>query len=129
MNKNLVAIARALESLRESLAQKPDPFVRDSVIKRFEYTFELSWKLMARVAQANNPEFRGGVKQTLRTAATLGLIDDLERWIEYANARNLSVHTYHEEIAVAIEALVRASFCDDAETLMQSAQGHLAESS
>jgi len=34
---------RAIQRLDEALSQPKDEFIRDSVIQRFEFTFELSW--------------------------------------------------------------------------------------
>lgn len=35
---------KALASLKQALAERENDIIRDSVIKRFEYTFELCWK-------------------------------------------------------------------------------------
>ena len=40
-----------------------------------------------------------GVKTVIREAAKLDLIDDPTKWFEFLENRNLSVHTYKEEIA------------------------------
>lgn len=52
MSLDLSAFRSALESLRRavarSLAEPADDEVRDSVIHRFEYTYELAWKTLRR---------------------------------------------------------------------------------
>ena len=40
-----------------------------------------------------------GPKQVIREAAKLGLIDDPTKWLEFLKMRNLSVHTYKEDLA------------------------------
>ena len=37
---------RAVQRLREACAQPENEFVRDSVIQRFEFCFELGWKML-----------------------------------------------------------------------------------
>jgi hypothetical protein len=41
-------LERAAASLATALAAPESEFVRDSIVKRFEFTYELSWKLMRR---------------------------------------------------------------------------------
>lgn len=38
---NLSPLVKAIQSLQSALAQAKDEFVRDAVIQRFEYTYEL----------------------------------------------------------------------------------------
>lgn len=89
---------QALSRLKEVLAEPKTDLVRDATIKRFEFSFELSWKLMAAVAQykgidVNNP------RDAIRTAAKLELIDDPIPWLKLLETRNLTTHTYHEDVA------------------------------
>ena len=44
LNLKLKEFKKALASLIGALGEKKSDLVRDSVIKRFEYTFELAWK-------------------------------------------------------------------------------------
>lgn len=39
---------KALARLQEALAEPESSFIRDSIIKRFEVTFEMAWKTMFR---------------------------------------------------------------------------------
>jgi uncharacterized protein len=45
---DLSPLRKALASLDLALAQPKNEFLRDSVIQRFEYTYDLSWKLLKR---------------------------------------------------------------------------------
>ncbi len=98
-------LEKALDQLRTGLelAEK-DPsneLLRDGVIQRFEFTFELSWKLLKRYleiyglerldAYTNKDFFRAGHEQAM--------IRDAEPWLEYLKMRNLAAHVYNEEIA------------------------------
>ena len=91
-------LERATRRLAETLALKPTQIHQDATIQRFEFTFELAWKAMQSFA------FQKGMKavspkDTLRTAAQLGLIKDIEDWFDFLDARNLSSHLYDEKMA------------------------------
>jgi len=69
---------------------------RDSVIKRFEYTYELSWKMMQRwIGENVSPDAPDTMtrKDLYRLAAQKKLIDDPNKWFQYHQARNVSSHT------------------------------------
>ena len=74
---------------------------RDGTIQRFEFTFELSWKLMKAIEDDQGVEAYG-VKTIIREAAKLGLIDDPLVWFEYLKARNLASHTYNQTISMEV---------------------------
>lgn len=102
---NLAPLNKALASLERAIAQPKNEFSRDSVIQRFEFTFELSWKGLQKWIEADRPLEDASVKGILRTAATLGLITDLDSWFEFQRARNLSSHTYNEITAEEVYAI------------------------
>src|SRR5205807_9998695 len=97
----LTPFENALKSLEEVLRKPKDDIVRDATIQRFEYTYELAWKIMKRHlkwagAIRDDPRTHGDL---LREAANYGLIHDAEIWLEYYRARNETSHTYDEETA------------------------------
>jgi nucleotidyltransferase substrate binding protein (TIGR01987 family) len=81
------------------LQEKKTDIVRDATIHRFEYTFELSWKILKRYLESQHNMIEPSIKNTLREAGKLGLIDSVEDWFEYLHARNLTSHTYHASTA------------------------------
>lgn len=96
----------ALVRLEDALARPQDEYLRDSVIQRFEFCFELAWKAMklwlaARQLDVRNP------RDALKEAHTQGLIGDGHRWSELHRYRNLTVHTYRLETAVEVHAFIR----------------------
>jgi nucleotidyltransferase substrate binding protein (TIGR01987 family) len=88
----------AQKRLEEVLQEPKTDIIRDATIKRFEFTFELSWKLISEILKENNINFYG-MKSLFKDAGKLGIIDDVEEWFEYLEARNLTTHTYKETIA------------------------------
>lgn len=89
----------AFEELAEVLRMEKNDVVRDSAIKRFELTFELSWKA-AKAFLEDYRNVRCASPQTcFRELFHHGIIDYDENWIEMAKWRNEAVHTYKEELA------------------------------
>ena len=65
--------------------------VQSGVIKHFEFTYELSWLFIKRWLEANvSPNAGDGVarRELFRLDAENLLIDDVDRWMRYHQARN-----------------------------------------
>jgi len=97
-------LKKALSRLREAVILPADQTInQDATIQRFEFTFELSWKIMQGIVNENIKNVYGP-KQVIREAAKLGLINDPEKWFLFLHQRNMSVHTYREEVAKEVYA-------------------------
>ena len=96
---------------------------RDATIKRFEFCFELCWKLMQAILQEHGIEAYGP-KGSIREAAKLGLIDNPHTWLEFLKARNLTTHTYEEKLAEKIYSKVK-KFNKTAEVFIKNAEKFL----
>lgn len=98
--------------------------MRESTIQRFEYTFELSWKLMSSILKEQGVEVYG-TRHILREAYRLGLIDDLEAWFEFADNRNKSSHIYKEQTAMEVYQVATDDFVPHVESLVKVAQAEV----
>ncbi|MFA5879810.1 MAG: nucleotidyltransferase substrate binding protein [Candidatus Margulisiibacteriota bacterium] len=90
---------KALNKLAKILNVSEDvEYKIDAVIKRFEFTYELSWKLLKAVL-----EYKGLIAKTPRDcfkeAFAAGIIDDSDAWVNMIEDRNLISHTYQEDSA------------------------------
>jgi nucleotidyltransferase substrate binding protein (TIGR01987 family) len=98
LREKLTNYNKALQRLEEALAVKnPDTFIYDAVIKRFEFTYELAWRLMKSYI-----EYQGGAdvrfaRDVFREAYAKGLIKEGEVWLQMLQDRDISSHTYDEE--------------------------------
>ncbi len=99
---SLKPIKDALAQLDKALAQPENEFIRDSVIQRFEFTFELSWKTMQRFLEADRPLLDSSTRNILREAHAQGLIPAVEPWFEFQKYRNMTSHIYSLEVAKEI---------------------------
>lgn len=109
---------------REYLARLDRPTrlgLRAGLIKHFEFTYELSWKLL----QLHVRDFFGARAErfytrqdVFRYAGEMGLIADVETWMAHHQARNLTVHTYDEETATRILDAI-PGFLEDCRALLR----------
>ncbi len=74
---------------------------RAGVIQAFEFTFEVTWKLLKYVAEREGLEAESP-KRALIAGHKLGLVQDEGLWIEMLQDRNLTSHVYHSELAERI---------------------------
>ncbi|MBA2591067.1 MAG: nucleotidyltransferase substrate binding protein [Pseudomonadota bacterium] len=126
MKLDLSSLKKAINSLeravRRSLATPEDTELRDAVIQRFEYTYELSWKMLKRRLELDAPtpaEIDAlGFKDLIRQGAERGLIAQPQAWFEYRRQRNITSHTYDEDKATQVHQAAVA-FLEDAESLLQ----------
>ncbi|MGH2568093.1 MAG: HI0074 family nucleotidyltransferase substrate-binding subunit, partial [Bacteroidota bacterium] len=115
----------ALSRLRRSLAQRRNEFVRDSAIKRFEFTFELFWKCLQTYCafqgiECNSP--RESIQQAFRLKV---LVNDTT-YLEMLEDRNLSSHSYNEEVAKEIYSRLKR-YSDAMETVIKNIKKSLEE--
>jgi len=69
----------------------------DVVIKRFEFTFEMSWKAIKRVLAMLGLEELRNPRQCFKAAFSQGFITDEVVWLDMIEMRNLSSHTYDSD--------------------------------
>lgn len=77
-------------------------FEKDSLIKRFEFTYEMAWKLMMSYEKENGIVQILGSKDVVRHALALSLINNGEAWLDMIDARNRTAHVYDDEMAADI---------------------------
>ena len=114
MKLDLSSPRKAIESLEKTIRVADDnafmsrleedqkQAVKAGVIQRFEFTYELCWKFMKRWLQVNlGSAHVEGVsrRQLFRLSAEHRFLDDVDRWMEYHDARNETAHTYDEGTA------------------------------
>ena len=105
--------ARALRTLRnaaELAAQRPlSELEMQGLIQGFEFTHELAWNLLKDFLEAQGIAGLIGSRDAIRTAFKNGLLEEGETWMEMIKARNLSSHTYQQDLAqrIATDILTR----------------------
>lgn len=70
----------------------------EGVVQRFEYTWELAWKVLKDYLDAQGVAFATVTPASVvRTALRAGLIDDGDTWMKALEARNLMSHSYSRQ--------------------------------
>ena len=87
----------------------PSDAERAGLIQFFEMSFELAWKVLKDYLEEEG--FRVvSPRETIKQAFQAGLIGDGRIWMEALQDRNLTVHTYEETIALAVEKKIREAY-------------------
>ena len=101
------AIDRLTEVINLGKQHTLNEFERDSLVKRFEFSYEMAWKLMMSYEKENDITEVLGSKDVIRQAFKLSLINNGEAWLEMVDTRNRTSHLYDEEmVADVIDEIV-----------------------
>lgn len=101
-HKQFSAALKTLKRARELSRDKTGEdlvVLRDSCIQRFEYCFDLAWKLLKEKLLKEHAIECSSPKTCLQNAFEQHLIDESELWASMAKWRNLTSHIYYEKIA------------------------------
>lgn len=127
MAVDLSPLVKAAAGLEEGLARyrrdTSDTQIRDGLIQRFEFTYDLSHKMLRRVLEhsaANQEEIdRMSFPTLICTAHEKGLIaGDWPLWRTFREMRNMTSHTYDEAKALAVAAAI-PGFLAEAQDLLE----------
>lgn len=104
-------LVHATTRLKEALNEEPTELAIDGVLHRFEFTFELAWKVMK-----DKLEFMGVIEKTgsprevIKSAFQYNIIDDGEAWIEMMLSRNMLSHMYDEKQSRDIYSKIKNTY-------------------
>lgn len=102
LRKSYEALAKLLlESENAENMEQFNAVVQDAIwtaiIKKFEITYELAWKLMKKWLKTHiSPNIADGLvkREFFRLASEHRLILDVDVWMRYHNSRNDTAHNY-----------------------------------
>ncbi|CAM2182043.1 Nucleotidyltransferase substrate binding protein, HI0074 family [Paraburkholderia sacchari] len=110
---NLTPFERALFRLKEGWERYQldvtDLQIRDGLIQRFEFTYEIAHKMLKRfmeITSANPAEFDAmNFQDLIRSGNERGLLlGDWSKWKKYREMRSKTSHTYDEQTALQVVA-------------------------
>ena len=94
-----------------SLYDGTDEYMRDSVIQRFEFTYELCHKTLREFMKYMGIELDNSFPRTVFKKAYINnLIDDDKLWIKLMEDRNGTLHVYSEKMSDAIANRVKTQY-------------------
>ena len=115
----LVEVLEFWRAQPEASALKPH--LRSAIVQSFEFTYELSVRMLRRVlierSEAADLVADLSFNDLLRKAADAGPLVEPARWREWREMRNTTSHAYDEAKAQAV-ALAAARFVPDAAALL-----------
>ncbi|MBC2854489.1 MULTISPECIES: nucleotidyltransferase substrate binding protein [Cetobacterium] len=92
------AVSRLDEAIKDSKKIELST-LKDGVIQRFEFTLELSWKILKTYLVNEGIDCVNTPKSVVREAYKAGIIKSGEIWIEMIDDRNLTSHIYSQSMA------------------------------
>ncbi|WP_239017710.1 HI0074 family nucleotidyltransferase substrate-binding subunit [Sphingomonas aracearum] len=106
-------IARLEEGQARYLGDTSDTQIRDGLIQRFGFTYDLAHKMLRRFLAMSdaNPDAVAQMSfpTLIRTANERGLLlNEWSRWRQYRDDRNITSHTYDETKAIRVVAGIPA---------------------
>jgi nucleotidyltransferase substrate binding protein (TIGR01987 family) len=133
MKLDTTSFGNAVQRLREGLAryerEPTDEQIRDGLIQRFEFTYELSHRILRRYLReiAASPDEIGRMPfaDLIRTGNAEGLLrGDWPVWRRFREMRTRTTHTYDANTALLVVATIPA-FLEEAEQLYGELQRRL----
>lgn len=105
--KQLEKVFENLKIIIDAYEKEEDRIIkdglRDSIIQRFEFVTELSWKLMKKYLDENLVLEVYSPRSVIKESYKQDLIENGELWLDILEDRNLTSHTYDENTANRIK--------------------------
>ena len=111
---NITPLGNAISALQKAMERydtEPDDMIRDACIQRFEFTYELSHRMLKRYLEATsaNPDDIDSMtfQDLIRTGSERDLLrGEWPEWRNYRHARSITSHTYDEAKALEVFAII-----------------------
>ena len=131
MTLEITSLRNALQSLKialEEFDKTHSVFVKDACIQRFEYTYELSCKMLKRQLEgmsANPDEYdKMSFQDLIREGSEKSLLlNGWDKWAIYRKKRGTTSHGYDAEKANEVFAII-PYFYEDAKYLLEQLEKH-----
>ena len=134
MSLDITSLGNAVRRLREGLErykrEPTDEQIRDGLIQRFEFTYELTHKMLKRYLKetAASPDDidRMPFADLVRSGNAQGLLrDDWPAWRRFREMRARTSHTYDTKVASQVASAI-PGFLEEAEHFYAELQRRLA---
>ncbi|MCW3807994.1 nucleotidyltransferase substrate binding protein [Plebeiibacterium marinum] len=88
-----------LETEIEETEDTLEEIIKEGLIQRFEYTYEMAWNVMKDYALYQGNSDIGGSRDAIRFAFSTKLIENGDMWMDMIKSRIKTSHTYNEGTA------------------------------
>lgn len=126
MNKleaKLGNLKKALERLKEAAAQLGEnnsDVIRDGVIQRFEFTYELAWKTTKEYLEDIGIMDKTSPKAVIKEAYAQKIIINEKIWLSMIKDRNTTSHMYLEKMAIDIAERITNCYINEFDKLLEA---------
>jgi len=126
LETKLINFKNALDRLREAVVEfkreNASDVVRDGLIQRFEFTYELSWKTTKEYLEDIGIVDKNSPKAVIKEAYVQKLIMNEKNWLLMLSDRNMTSHVYREEMAEEIAERITTYYIREFELLLEKLQ-------
>jgi len=99
----LLDFKKAVRQLQAALGISAEhDVIKAGCIQYFEFSFELVWKTIKRIAEEEGLADCNSPKSALKAAFSNGWVDTEEVWLDMLSSRNKMSHTYSAEDALGV---------------------------
>ncbi|KJS21205.1 MAG: nucleotidyltransferase [Clostridiaceae bacterium BRH_c20a] len=120
----------ALNRLTEGIYKyvENNDLLRDGLIQRFEFTFELAWKTLKSIFEDEGLTGLNSPKTVLKEAFAAQIITDEELWLNILSDRNTTAHIYSEQLAIKICNNIKEKYVDEFKKLSERIEMRISKS-
>jgi len=97
---------KALSRLEEILEHEKSEIVRDASIQRFEFTFDLAWKVIKAILEEEKGVVCTSPKECFKEAYRNKMLEYDNFWLKMTDLRNKTTHFYKEETAEDVYEMI-----------------------
>lgn len=109
-SRALRKLEEAVEIVNQNFDSPNIDLLKEGLIQRFEFTHELAWKVMKDYLEYQGYSDIKGSRDAFRKSLAVGIIES-PLWIDSIQTRNITSHTYDEEISnTVIEKVISVYF-------------------
>lgn len=117
LTEAILTLKEAYELYLQNDEEKLKSALQDSCVKRFEYTYETTKKIMNKYLKYAFDKTDLPIDNVFREMYGLELIDNFEHWVDYRTKRNDTSHEYNLKKAHKIMAVL-PTFIKDVENFV-----------
>lgn len=112
---NFISAVKRLNEVNIEYKKHSDSLIyQDSLIKRFEFTFELSWKSLKEYLSEQGFKLTiSSPKGIIAAAYQENIINNEQIWLDMLESRNLSAHDYGQDFSAEIANSICYRYCKE----------------
>jgi len=112
LEDKLKNLSNAIKKLEKAVKEEGYELTLDGTIKRFEFTFEMSWKALKKFLLYEGFDCNT-VRECIKKTFQAGFIDNEEVWLNMLEDRNKSSYIYDEEEANKIYKRIKEFYLNE----------------